>query len=105
MTYDSLMIHNIYLQSSTSSQNSFGEWINTYTTASTAEECRVNPVSAEELIKLPGAYDDVKYKVYCKSGSTIDRGMKAVYESNTYKVREVLIDSSHHHKKAYLALI
>lgn len=105
MTYDSLMAHSIYLQSATSSQNSFGEWTNSYTSSTTATKCRVNPVSAKDIRSLPGLLDDVKYKVYCKSGSSIDRNMRAVYNSETYRVKEVLIDSSHHHRTAFLVLL
>jgi len=105
MTYDSLMIHDLYLQTTSSSQNAYGEWEKSYTTATTAIKCRVNPISAEDIRALPGVYDDVKYKVYCKSGAAITRDSRAQYNSITYRVKEVLDDSSHHNKKALLVLL
>jgi len=106
MTYNDLITsHTIYLQTKTSSQNAYGNWTETYTTNTTGETCRLNPIKAEELIQLQGAYDNVKYKAYCDIDSTIDRGMRVVYNSETYKVSEVLTDSSSHHKTAFLSLL
>jgi len=104
MTFDSLMIHNITKHSVVSSQNMLGEWTHTYTAGSTSIPCRINPLTAAEMTQLAGIYDDVKHKCYMKSSSTVTRGDRITYNDETYKVREVVIDSSSHHKTAYLVL-
>jgi len=105
MTYEELLNTNIYLRTRTSSQNVIGEWTYTYTTSSTPTKCRMSPLSASERIDNSGLYDDVRYKCFCLSSSSIDRDSQATYNGENYRVKEVIIDSSFHHKTALLKLI
>jgi len=105
MSYDSLLIHSVYLNSEASSQNDLGEWTVTYTQGTTAYDCRYSPIKAEEVTQLPGDYNDVRYKCFCKSSNTITRGMKVSDGNHDYRVKEVIIDSSGHHKTAYLVML
>jgi len=105
MTFEGLLIHNIYKRTPSSSQNDLGEWTYSWTAGSTAIECRVNPISNEERLMMAGQFDDVKYKVYMDADETLSRGDQVTYSTEIYEVNEVLTDSSSHNKTAFLKLI
>jgi len=105
MTFESLLNNNIYLRSKVSSQNDLGEWTYTYTTTTNPIKCRIRPIRARETLERPGLYDNVSLICYCLSSANISRGDQISYNNEFYKVREVLDDSSYHHKKALLELI
>jgi len=102
MTYESLLNNSIKLRTKYSSQNEIGEYTYTYSSASTTTKCRMSPVSNMEMIARPGLYEDVKYKCFCLSSSTIDINSQIDYNGEYYRVKQVIIDSSHHHKTALL---
>lgn len=102
MTFDSLLNTHINIQSKYSSQNSYGEWTYSYSGASTNTVCRLMPLTARERIDTTGLFDNVKYKCFCTSGTAIDRDNRITHAGETYRVREVIIDSSFHHKTALL---
>lgn len=105
MSFDDLLIHSLYIKTATSSQNSLGEWISTYTTSTTATSCRMNPLSAAEMVQMQGRYDDVRYKCYLTYSTSLNRGDRILYESEEYRVKDIHPDSSGHHKTAYLVLL
>jgi len=102
MSYESLMNNGFITRTKYSSQNVLGEWTYTYSSASTSTKCRMNPLSASERLDRTGLYDDVRYKCYCLSSASINRGDQVIYDNKNYKVKEVIQDSSFHHKKALL---
>ena len=102
MSYEGLLNNSIKLRTKYSSQNQLGEWTFTYSSSSTPTICRLSPLSASERIDKTGLYDDVRYKCFCLSSSSIDRNSQVEYGGKYYRVKEVIIDSSHHHKTALL---
>lgn len=105
MTFKSLLTHSIYLRTRASSQNSWGEWTFTYTTATTATKCRLSPISASERLDSTGKYDNVKYKCFTEEDVSIDRDQEISDGTNSYRVKETITDSSSHHKTSLLILI
>ena len=105
MTYEGLLNNSIKLRTKYSSQNLLGEWTFTYSSASDSTICRMSPITASERIDKTGLYDDVKYKCFCLSSASISRDSQAEYNSKYYRIKEVIIDSSHHHKTALLVEI
>jgi len=106
MTFEDLISsHTIYKSTHTSSQNDFGEMEHTYTDGTTPISCRINPLSNAERIDTTGIFDNVRYKAYMAADEDISRGDRVTYSSELYRVREVMIDSSSHHKTAFLELL
>lgn len=102
MTYESLMNSNIYINTRASSQNAYNEWTYTYTASSTPTKCRIMPVTVAERIDAPGLYDNVSYICFALSSASITRDMQVTYRGNQYRVKEMEMDSSYHHKRALL---
>jgi hypothetical protein len=105
MTYEGLLNTNIYLRTRASSQNILGEYIHTYTTSTTPVKCRIVPIRVAERIENPGLFDDVSYTCYCLSSASIQRDSQISYAGEYYRVKEMELDSSFHHKKALLKLV
>jgi len=103
MTYESLLVHEIYKQTAYSSQNQLGEWEFSYSSSSTPISCRLVPLTASERIESAGKYDDVTYKCFVKYSTSISPGDRVTYNSEDYRVKEVIADSESHHKRLYLA--
>jgi hypothetical protein len=102
MTFESLLNNSIYLTTKASSQNAYLEWTYTYTDATDATKCRIDPVRVAERIDNPGMYSDVVYTCYTLSSASIDRNSQVKYQGNYYRVKECEYDSSFHHKKSLL---
>lgn len=102
MTFSSLLNNNILLQTKYSSQNDFGEWTYTYSGASTATKCRISPLSMAERIDNTGMFHDVTYKCFCLSSAGIVKDSRVNYAGDSYRIKEVLLDSESHHKTALL---
>ena len=92
----------IFLTTKASSQNAYNEWTYTYTDATTTTKCRMVPVRISERIAAPGLYDDISYTCYTLSSASIDRDSQVKYRDKYYRVREMELDSSWHHKKSLL---
>lgn len=105
MTYEGLLVHNMYLETKYSSQNSLGEWAATFSSATASTECRMSPLSAMERRDQTGRYDDVKYKCFCASSTNILKDQRLSWNSEQYRIKEVILDSSSHHKTAYLVQV
>jgi len=103
MTFTSLLIHSVTPKTKASSQNALGEWSYTYTDG-TDITCRCSPVTAEQRMNLSGWYDDVKYNCFMDDSESVSRGDIIEYNSENYKVKELILDSSSHHKTALLVL-
>ena len=102
MTYTSLLNNSIKLREKYSSQNEIGEWTFSYSSSTINTKCRMSPVSNMEMITKPGLYEDVKYKCFCLSSAAITIDSQVQYRDEYYRVKQVIIDSSHHHKTALL---
>lgn len=101
MSFDGLLIHICYIQTSASSQNSLGEWTYTWTDSSVSTECRMSPITYSERIELPGKFDDVTYRGFFKSGAiSIDDRLK--FRDKIYRVKESILDSESHHLSTLL---
>ena len=105
MTFDSLCIHEIFLQTSASAQNSLGEWLYTYTTSATGVDCRVSPLTNSERIDMTGRFDDVRYKCFTPASTSISKDNRVVYNSEVYRVKECSLDSNSHHRTSLLVLV
>jgi len=105
MSYDDLLIHTCYLMTRASSQNYLGEWTYTWTTSTTATECRMSPVSAREQQESYGLYDNVRYTCFLKSGTSITNRTRISYNSDVYEVKEQRYDSTGHHITAILGVV
>ena len=105
MTFDSLLIHEITLQNKYSSQNILGEWNYIYSSASTTTDCRCSPISYSERIDSQGLFDDVRYKCFVDSDVLLSTNNRVIYNSDTYRVKDVIKDSNAHHKTGLLVLI
>jgi len=97
MAFTDLLEHTIYLQTVTSSQNAFGEWTESYTTSTTGTSCRMSPLTGEEMTAATGRWDDVSYKGFFASGTSINLTDRLVYGSDTFRVKDRIIDSNFHH--------
>lgn len=104
MSYDSLTdIHSCYIGTKSSSQNSLDEWTYTWTYSSTETKCRMSPITAKERIELPGKYEDVSFRGFFKSGTSITISNRIRYNSADYRIRELYYDSSRHHISTMLS--
>lgn len=104
MSYESLLIDRMHLQTKSSSQNDFGEWSYSYASSTDQTKCRMSPLSAMERQDQSGRFDDVKYKCFCLSSASIARDNRLIWNGDTYRIKEVILDSSKHHKTGYLVL-
>jgi hypothetical protein len=105
MSYDSLLIHECYLGTPASSQNSLGEWKVTWSYSTTHTDCRVQPITERERITSPGRFDDVTSRIYFKSTADVNLGDKVKYGSDYFRIIDCRFDSSSHHKQALVAQI
>ena len=105
MSLDALLIHNVYLQSKTTSNDAWGESIETWTTSSTATKCRMSPISNEMRMQSMGRFENVDYEAFFASGTNITTNNRVVYDGNTYLVRGVKKDSINHHIEALLEVL
>jgi hypothetical protein len=105
MSFESLLNSSLYLRTRYSSQNLLGEWEFAYSSSSTPTKCRVMPLTASERIDTTGLFDNVKYKCFCLSSASISRDSQVMYNNELYRVKETLMDSSHHHRTGLLQLI
>jgi len=112
MSFEELLVHKIYKQTLTSSQNDFGEFAYTYITQTSRPiTCRISPLTGNETIDTTGRYDNVRYKCFISGTlpvSSLRMGDRIMYSSNLtlsadiYRVKELIIDSNSHHKTALL---
>lgn len=103
MSFTSLLTHRAALQTNASSQNELGEWIYTYTTASTPFDCRMSPISAFERMEPTGRFDDVRFRCFTESSNKISVDDRVVYNNTVYRVKEAILDSEYHHWSSLLA--
>ena len=97
------MTHKCTLQTKTSSQNALGEWLYTYTSASTPISCRMDPVSAMERMENTGRFDDVRFICFTESSNRVSVDNRVVYNAVTYRVKEAILDSTAHHWESIIA--
>lgn len=97
MTYESLMEHECYLVTKTSTENYLGETTNTWADASSITKCRMSPISARERIDVRGRLDDIAYRGFFLSGTSISVDNRVKYRGSYYRVKEMYYDSNFHH--------
>jgi len=102
MGLNSLLTHNVYIQTKSETTNAWGETTETWTTPSTTTKCRMSPISNEVRMKSVGRFENVEYEAFFASGTNITTDNRVVYNDNTYMVREVKIDSIGNHVEAML---
>ena len=105
MTFESLLVDSIYLSTLTTTTNDFGETLETYTDGTTAIACRVNPITNAERLDPSGFFDNVQYKVYMDYAELVVKGDHVTYDSEEYKVKNAITDSSASNKTAFLELL
>jgi len=103
MSFDELLIHRVYLGTTSSSQNYLGEWKQSFSYSSTETKCRLSPVTAAERTSQPGLLDDVKYKAVFPSGTNISLGDRVSYQSKEYLIKEKYYNSTFHHISCLLS--
>jgi len=57
----------------------------------------MSPITASERIELAGRLDDVRYRGFFKSGTSLTVDNRIKFESQYYRVKERYYDSSRHH--------
>lgn len=116
MTFKTLLIHQCYKQRVYSSQNNFGEWQYSYSSQTSRPiTCRISPwtlsesmaMGRGESIILSGKYIDVRYKCFMSgslpvSSLSIGDRLKISGNINTYRVKDLIKDSTGFHKTAFL---
>ena len=98
MSFDSLLVHQITLYTTASSQNELGEWVLSHT-ASESVDARVMPLTDEERMAYAGRYENANLKIYVPFTTAIRPGDRISYDNADYYVNEVVWDSSHTYKK------
>lgn len=116
MSFYALLDDICYRQNIYSSQNNFGEWAYLYSTQTNRKIiCRISPwtigesmpISRGEEILTTGKYDDVRYKCFVNGSlpiSSLSIGDRIVISanSNIYRVKDLIKDSTGFHKTALL---
>ena len=105
MSYESLLVHECYLGTPASSQNSLGEWKFSWTYSATATKCRMSPISDTERVTSPGRFDNVMYRAFFEPDVTIDIEYRVKYNNNYYRIVDVRLDSSASHYSVLMAKI
>jgi hypothetical protein len=65
-------------------------------------KCKLDPVTAEQLRELPGKFENVRYTGYFLSSQTLTTDDEVHYDGDTFRVRDVYVDSQGYTKKALL---
>lgn len=103
MSFEDLLTHRCTLQTKASSQNELGEWTESYTSATSSIDCRMDPISAMERMEMQGRFDDVRFICFTESSNRITVDNRVVYNGIVYRVREAYLDSEFHHWESLLA--
>ena len=102
MSFSSLLVHTVYIQSKTTSSDGWGETIETWTTSSTGTKCRMSPISDEVRMQSAGRFENVDYKCFMEYGTSVTTDNRLVWGSETFMIREVKTDSMNHHLELLL---
>lgn len=103
MTFDTLLNSEVDIYTRTATTNALGEKIYSWAVAYQDVDCRLSPLTAEEMMIRPGEWTDVKYKAWFSPDTTITTNDRIYSGSNQYVIREVLIDSESQLKRVMLA--
>jgi hypothetical protein len=102
--YEGLLNKKVSRYTSTVSSNALGESIITMEFDTSGIRCRLVPVSAKQLMEMPGKFDDVRYTGYFLSNQDITNDDEIKFDGDTYRIREVYTDSSDHTQRALLGI-
>jgi hypothetical protein len=103
--YESLLNSIVALYSSATSSNTMGQLSQTWVYHVSGVKCRLVPTAAEQLIELPGEFEDVKYTAYFMPSTTLsnDYRVKISGNSNYYRIRNLYTDSESITQKSFLS--
>jgi hypothetical protein len=103
--YETLLNKTVSRYTETTSKNDFGEDVESWNYEESGIKCRLVPISAKQKNEMPGEYEDVKYTGYFLSTQSLSTDDRIVYDSDTFRVREVYDDSSGYVRKTLLSLV
>jgi len=103
MTFEDLLSHHCQLGSLSTSSNSLGEVKQYWTYSSTDTICRFVPIVASQRVELAGHFDNVKYTAYLESGAAVSGGKRIQFGGKEYRINDMHLDSSYHHKVCLVA--
>jgi len=100
--YESLLNRTCSRWTETISSNALGEDVVTMSYCESGIKCRIQTIDATQLRELPGKFEDVKHTAYFLSGQSLSTDDEIHYKGDTYRVRDVYVDSEGYTKKALL---
>jgi len=103
MSYNDLLKQKCNLLTSYSSQNEWGDWTYTYSSAASDTSCRMTAVSEYETLEQFGRHDDIRYFGYFQSSAAIREGEQLTFNGDRYIIREVIVDAEGHHKECLIS--
>lgn len=101
--YRSLLNSTVARYTQSISSNAWDEDSESWNYEESGIRCRLQPISAVQRKELPGEFEDVKYNAYFLSTQTITTEDEIHFGDNSYRVREVMDDSSGYVRKALLS--
>lgn len=102
--YEGLLNSTVARYTQTISSNSLGESTITMEYDASGIKCRLVPISAKQLMEMPGKFDDVRYTGYFLYDQELTTDDEIKFGGSTYRVREVYTDSSGHTQKTLLGI-
>ena len=102
--YEGLLNRRVSRWTETISSNALGEDTITMTYSESGVKCKLDPVSADQQMQMPGKFENVRYTGYFLSSQTLTTDDEIHYGGDTYRVREVYVDSQGYTKKALLGI-
>ena len=89
MKPDNLYIHTISVSRQTSTVDSGGSPVSTFAIHLSSVSCRVQPVSATEVVKAGRQWSSPTWRVYCNPSNDIAMKDIVTYESVEYEIKEL----------------
>jgi len=103
MTFESLLNDNCYIGTHTSSQNTLGEWLDSWTYSTTKTKCRFQPYTEGITMGYAGEFVNLQDRIFLLSSSSITKYDRILYNSDYFRIRDLRFDSSKHHLVASLS--
>ena len=100
--YETLLNNTVAIYTKSSSTNALGESINTWVYSASGVKCRLVPVTAEILPTLPGETQNIQYVAYFLSSQSLNINDRVKYNSKTYTIDNLFLDSEGYTQKALL---
>ena len=103
--YESLLDDTVALYSSNASSNSLGQTVETWGYFKSGMSCRICPITAEQLIELPGKFENVKYLVYFQPSTSLSYDWRLKISDDYYKITEFYVDTEQITQKCYISKV